>query len=155
MPTMILNHPITPNAPPKIPLIHALEDLQTLANVDMEPEAHELEGCTWIEIASREWSDEKLLDDARPGRRKRLVCVDSFARSNELDWGCASSEGIQETDDAVRIERANFEAKRGKRCGGGSEGLGESCGGGCRDARSKESSANPKKYALHDGRAPQ
>jgi hypothetical protein len=24
----------------------------------------------WVEVAEREWSDEALLDDARPGRRK-------------------------------------------------------------------------------------
>lgn len=35
-----------------------------------EPTSSELSSSNWIEIQEKEWTDEQLKDDARPGRRK-------------------------------------------------------------------------------------
>lgn len=56
--------------------VHLLQE--SIAEVDLEPESHELSDNDWIEVDGREWSDEWLLDDARPGRRRcrgKAECV--------------------------------------------------------------------------------
>jgi hypothetical protein len=35
----------------------------------VEPQPNEISEAEWIEVDEREWSDERLMDDARPGRR--------------------------------------------------------------------------------------
>jgi hypothetical protein len=35
-----------------------------------EPTSSELSNSAWIEVQEKEWTDEQLKDDARPGRRK-------------------------------------------------------------------------------------
>jgi hypothetical protein len=39
----------------------------------VEPSDVELSNVDWIEVADREWDDEQLMDDARPGRRTAKV----------------------------------------------------------------------------------
>jgi len=44
-----------------------MEELDTSR---IEPSPSEGSESDWVEVADREWNDEALLDDARPGRRK-------------------------------------------------------------------------------------
>lgn len=53
--------------------------------MDVEPAPEELSEDEWIEVEDREWNDEKLLDDARPGRRKRQKPMD-LVSENPGEW---------------------------------------------------------------------
>lgn len=46
-----------------------VEDLEALETCNVEPRDEEICESDWIDIDDREWSDEQLADDARPGRR--------------------------------------------------------------------------------------
>jgi hypothetical protein len=52
------------------PLISRDSDEGTDQTSMVEPHDDELSNLGWTEVPDREWSDEQLLDDARPGRRK-------------------------------------------------------------------------------------
>jgi hypothetical protein len=41
--------------------------------IKVEPRDDELSNVDWIEVADREWDNEQLMDDARPGRRTVAV----------------------------------------------------------------------------------
>jgi hypothetical protein len=47
-----------------------MEDFDAIDTSSVEPTADELSDSEWIEIEEREWTNEQLLDDGRPGRRQ-------------------------------------------------------------------------------------
>jgi hypothetical protein len=40
----------------------------------VEPESDEQSDWDTVEVKDKEWSDEELMDDARPGRRSKTAC---------------------------------------------------------------------------------
>jgi hypothetical protein len=65
------------------PLISRDSDEGTDQTSMVEPHDDELSNSGWTEVPDREWSDEQLLDDARPGRRKGV----------SETTGCESGQG--------------------------------------------------------------
>ena len=47
-----------------------MEELDADHTSSFEPTKDELSDSEWIEIEEREWTNDQLLDDARPGRRQ-------------------------------------------------------------------------------------
>jgi hypothetical protein len=82
-------------------LVHVHEEYQSFAYVDIEPEPHELDDDVWIEVASREWDDEKLLDDARPGRRNGREKAHNFGKSKSTCCGCCEECGWTAKDSSL------------------------------------------------------
>lgn len=52
---------------------HIDEDFDHNAASHAEPTSGELSDSDWVEMEDKEWTDEQLIDDARPGRRTGKV----------------------------------------------------------------------------------
>lgn len=61
----------------------------------MEPGDEELSDSAWIEVDDREWTDEQLMDDARPGRRKGNSDKDVKLRIIVKEVERLSREGVE------------------------------------------------------------
>jgi hypothetical protein len=68
------------------PLISRDSDEGTDQTSMVEPHDDELSDSGWTEVPDREWSDEQLLDDARPGRRKGDRVRGRARRMREERW---------------------------------------------------------------------
>jgi hypothetical protein len=63
------------------PIWFAADPCNDIDTTKVEPNDEELSNADWIEVADREWDDEQLMDDARPGRR--TVKVNTVVRAED------------------------------------------------------------------------
>jgi hypothetical protein len=83
--------------PPRIyhvsPPLGVCEYLEYNDTSNAEPTSSGLSSSDWIEVQEKEWTDEQLEDDARPGRRK-----------GKLDYITAAPQSVSD-DKKQRFER--------------------------------------------------
>ncbi|KAH6858761.1 hypothetical protein B0T12DRAFT_501167 [Alternaria alternata] len=64
----------------------------------LQPEADEQSDWDTVEVKDKEWTDEELMDDARPGRREFPLVMDGNGRSIE------SKRVVEELRFSARIQ---------------------------------------------------
>ncbi|KAH7371495.1 hypothetical protein BKA66DRAFT_443959 [Pyrenochaeta sp. MPI-SDFR-AT-0127] len=67
-------------------------------SLSVPPEEDKFETSGWVEVDDSEWTDEQLIDDGRPGRRKGNTDQDSKLRSMVNAVKRLTEEGLKRHD---------------------------------------------------------